>query len=104
MTMRRAEPLYYLPPGYWVERSHALLVLRRPNGSMIDTFVGQQTIGEIVERYAWEDSAKRESRLARKCERVLDLPVSVVLGMLWLLGLISMGLCAVALYSLWSLL
>jgi hypothetical protein len=100
MTMRREEPLYYLPPGYRIERNHVLLVLRRPDGSVIDTFGGRRTIGEIIERYAWEDSTKRESR----CERSLELPMWVVLGMLWLLGAIPMGICAVALYSLWSVL
>jgi hypothetical protein len=94
MTMRREEPLYYLPPGYRIERNHVLLVLRRPDGSVIDTFGGRRTIGEIIERYAWEDST----------ERSLELPMWVVLGMLWLLGAIPMGVCAVALYSLWSVL
>jgi hypothetical protein len=98
--MRREEPLYYLPPGYRVERNHILLVLRRPDGSVMDTFGGQRTIGEIIERYAWDDSTKRESR----CERSLELPILAVLEMLWLLGVILLGVCAVALYCLWSVL
>jgi hypothetical protein len=104
MTIYREEHLTWLPPGYWVEQSDILPVLRRRDGSVAHTFDGQRTVAETVERYACEDSTKRESRLERTYERYLELPVPAVLGMLWLLSMIPLGLCAYALYSLWSIL
>jgi hypothetical protein len=104
MTICPEESLYWLPPDYWVEQSDILLVLSRRDGSVTHTFDGQRTVAEIVKRYAREDGTKRESRLERTYERFLELPGPAVLGMLWLLGIIPMGLCAAALYSLWALL
>jgi hypothetical protein len=104
MTIRREEYLYWLPPFCWVEQNDVLLVLLRPDGSVIHTFEEQSTVAEIVERYACEESIKPGSRLERTCERFLELPVWIVPGMLWFLGIIPVGLCAAALYSLWSML
>jgi hypothetical protein len=103
MTINPDESLYWLPPAYWVEQSDILLVLRRREGSVTHTFDGQRTVAETVERYAGENSTKRESRLERTYERFLELPRPAVLGLLWLLGK-PMGLCAAALYSLWAML
>jgi hypothetical protein len=101
-----AQTSYYLPTGYRVERDGGSLVLRRPDGSIMDTFDGQRAIGEIVERYAWEDSvdARKAGRLGSAYERFLELAVPAVLGLLWLAGTMLMGLCSVALYALWLLL
>jgi hypothetical protein len=104
MTTYPEESLYWLPPAYWVEQSDILLVLRRRGGSVTHTFEGQRTVAESVERYAGEDSTKRESRLERTYERFLELPGPAVLVMLWLLRIILMGLCAAAIYSLWTML
>jgi hypothetical protein len=82
-----------------------MLVLHRPDGSVVDTFDGRHAIGEIVERYAWEDSAKRgNSRLGRQYKQFLGLPVPMVLGILWLLGIVSIGSCAATLLYLRTLL
>jgi hypothetical protein len=83
-----------------------MLVLHRPDGSVVDTFDGRHAIGEIVERYAWEDSVaeRQDGRLGPAYERLLELPVPAVLGLLWLAGTIPIGLCSVALYALWLLL
>jgi hypothetical protein len=101
-----AQTSYYLPTGYQVERNRGSLVLRRPDGSLMDTFDGQRAIGEIVERYAWEDSVGegKDGKVGSAYERFLELPVPAVLGLLWLTGTVPIGLCAVALYSLWLLL
>jgi hypothetical protein len=104
MTTYPDESLYWLPPAYWVKQSEILLVLRRREGSVIHTFDGQRTAAETVERYAREDSTRRDSRLERTYERFLELPGPAELGMLWLLGKNPMGLCAAALYSLWTML
>ena len=104
MTTYPEESLYWLPPAYWVEQSNILLVLRRRGGSVTHTFDGQRTVAESVERYAGEDSTKRESRFEGTYERFLELPGPAVLGMLLLLGTIPMGLCAAAIYSLWTML
>ena len=104
MAIYPEESLYWLPPDYWVEQSDILLVLRRRRGSVTHTFDGQRTVAETVESYAGEDSTKRESRPERTYERFLELPGPAVLGMMWLLGIIPMGLCAAALYSLWAML
>jgi hypothetical protein len=104
MTTYPDESLYWLPPAYWVKQSEILLVLRRREGSVIHTFDGQRTAAETVERYAREDSTRRDSRLERTYERFLELPGPAELGMLWLLGKNPMGLCAAALYSLWAML
>ncbi len=104
MTICPEESLYWLPPDYWVEQSDILLVLRRREGSVTHTFDGQRTVAETVERYAGENSTKRESRLERTYERFLELPRPAVLGLLWLLGKIPIGLCAAAIYSLWTML
>jgi len=114
MIVRRdTSDYYYLPTGYRIERNSGLLVLVRPDGSVVDTFGGQRAIGEIVERYAWQDSSTQEEEEECKggrlggCsayERLFELPVAAVLGLLWLAGMIPIGLCAVALYSLWLVL
>ena|SRR5919202_804089 len=97
----RGEKSYYLPPGYIVEQHRCLLVLRRPNGSIADTFDKLQSIGELIERCAWEDSIDRDGG---RLEQFLRLPGPIVLGILWLLGLVPIGLCAVVLFHLWTLL
>jgi hypothetical protein len=97
----RGETSYYLPLGYLVEQHRGLLVLRRPNGSVADTFDERQAIGEIVERRAWEDSIDRDGG---RLERFLELPGPIVLGILWLLGIVPIGLCAVVLLHLRTLL
>jgi len=99
-----AQTSYYLPAGYRVERNRGSLVLRRPDGSVMDTFGGQRAIAEIVERYAWEDSVGKDGRLGSAYERFLGLAVPAVVGLLWVAGTILMGLCSVALYALWLLL
>jgi hypothetical protein len=94
---------YLLPTGYHVEQDRGLLVLRGPDGSVMETFGGQRAIGEIVERYAWEHSeCNKDGRQEGSAyERFLELPVAAVVGLLWLVGLIPIGLlCAVAFYSL----
>ena len=101
MTTYPDESLYWLPPAYRVKQSDILLVLRRREGSVIHTFDGQRTVAETGERYARKDSTRRESRLERTYERFLELPRPAVL---WLLGTIPMGLCAAAIYSLWTML
>lgn len=101
MTAYPDVSLHWLPPAYRVEQSDILLVLRRRGGSVTHTFDGQRTVAETVERHAGEDSTKRESRLERTYERFLELPGPAVL---WFLGTIPMGLCAAALYSLWTML
>ena len=101
----RKEPCYYLPPGYHVEQHRGLLVLHRSDGSVVDTFDAPQAIGEIVERHALEDCAKRgNSRLGQQYAQFLELPVPMVLGILWLLGIVPIGLWVVALLYLWTLL
>jgi hypothetical protein len=103
MLIRRATS-FYLPPGYLVERHRGLLLLRRPNGSVVDTFDERQAIGEIVERHAWEDSIDPGGGgLGCALERFLELPRPMVLGTLWLLGTVPVGLCVVALHYLWTL-
>jgi hypothetical protein len=119
MIVRRdtSDYYYYLPTGYRIERNSGLLVLVRPDGSVMDTFGGDRAIGEIVERYAWEDSSAQEEEEEEECkggrllggcsayeERLLELPVAAVVGLLWLAGVIPIGLCAVVLYSLWLVL
>ena len=99
MTIYPEESLYWLPPDYWVEQSDILLVLSRRDGSVTHTFDGQGTVAEIVKSYAREDGTNE-----RTYERFLELPGPAVLGMLWLLGIIPIGLCAAALYSLWAML
>jgi hypothetical protein len=81
-----------------------MLVLRRPDGSVAVTLYGKQVIGEIIERYAWEDSAEQKRcRVERACERFLQLPATIVLRLIHLAGAVSMALCVAALYCLWSL-
>jgi hypothetical protein len=104
MTTYPEVSLHWLPPAYRVEQSDILLVLRRRGGSVTHTFDGQRTVAETVERYAGEDSTKRESRLERTYELFLELRWPAVLGLPWLLGTIPMGLCAAAIYSLWTML
>jgi hypothetical protein len=115
MTLRpqTSSSYYLLPTGYHVEQNRGLLVLRRPDGSVMETFGGQQAIAEIVERRAWEDSSSVEQQQECKdgrqgssaYERFLELPVAAVVGLLWIVGLIPIGLLwAVAFYSLWLLL
>jgi hypothetical protein len=94
---------YYLPPGYRVEQNTGELLLRRSDGSAVVTLYGQRAIGEIIERYAWADQPRQEvCRTECVCERFFRLPVAIVLGVLYLAGAVPMGLCAAALYCLWS--
>jgi hypothetical protein len=51
-----------------------------------------------------ESKPKHGSLLGRVYERFLELPVPVVLAVLWLAGVALIGLCGVALYFLWLLL
>ena len=44
-----------LPPGYWVERDADLLVLRRPDGSIVATFSAGGFDPLEVRVAAWED-------------------------------------------------
>ena len=47
-------------------------------------------------------SQKREGRIAaRTYEWVLELPVPLVLGVMWFIGVVFISLCALALYSYW---
>ena len=48
-----------------------------------------------------EGSKKHEGMLQRAYEGFLELPVPVVLGAMWLMGVALMGLSALALYLLW---
>jgi hypothetical protein len=48
--------------------------------------------------------AKHRVRVGRLYDSFLDLPVPVVLVLLWLAGVVLLGLCAVALYLYWLLL
>ena len=48
--------------------------------------------------------AKDRGRVGRSYESFLELPVPVVLVLLWLMGVVLLVLCAVALYSYWLLL
>ena len=97
---------YYLPAGYQAQQTHDILVLRRPDGSVAITLSGQQAIGEILERCAWEDDTAewKGGRVERAYEWFLELPAPVVLGLLWLVGMVLVGMCVVALYSLWLVL
>ena len=89
-------------PGCWAEQYVVLLVLRRPDGSVMHTLDGERTPAEMIESYAREESIKRESRLERTRGRFVELPVSAVLGMLWLQGTIPTSSGTAALASLWS--
>jgi len=101
----RNETSYYLPPEYYVKHHRGLLMLHRPGGSVVETFNQRRAIGEIIERYAWEDSFKRgNSGLGRHYERFLELPVPMVLGIMWLLGILSIGSCVVVLLYVWMVL
>jgi hypothetical protein len=95
---------YYLPPGYQAEWTSGMLVLRRPDDSVAVILEGQRAIGEIVERYAWEDSLQQKvGRVASAYRRLLQLSVPIVLGLLYLAGAVLMGLCVASLYCLWLL-
>lgn len=48
--------------------------------------------------------AKHTGKLERSYESFLELPVPVVLVLLWLAGVVLLSVCAAALYSYWSLL
>jgi len=48
--------------------------------------------------------AKQPGIIERSYESFLELPVPVVLALLWLAGIVLLGLCAAALYSYWLLL
>lgn len=50
-----------LPPGYQLERDPDMLVLRRPDGSMVATFSARGVVPEHVEEAAWEDTARNQS-------------------------------------------
>ena len=43
-------------------------------------------------------------RIERSYESFLEVPVPVVLALLWLTGVVLLSLCAAALYSYWLLL
>ena len=46
----------------------------------------------------------RKGRIMRAYERFLELPVPIVLAILWLCGVGLVGLCVLALYLCWLLL
>ena len=48
--------------------------------------------------------AKQLGKIERAYESFLELPVPVVLALLWLTGVVLLGLCATALYAYWLLL
>jgi hypothetical protein len=48
--------------------------------------------------------AKQPGIIERSYESFLELPVPVVLALLWLAGVVLLGLCAGVLYSYWLLL
>lgn len=48
--------------------------------------------------------AKELGNIERSYESFLEFPVPVVLALLWLTGVVLLGLCAAALYSYWLLL
>ncbi len=52
----REEPK--LPPSYTLERDPDLLVLRRPNGSMVAAFSAFGVDPREIEREAWEDDRR----------------------------------------------
>ena len=45
-----------------------------------------------------------KGRIVRAYERFLELPVTIVLGVLWLAGIGLVVLCALALYMCWTVL
>jgi hypothetical protein len=49
-----------LPPGYSVERDPDLLVLRRPDGTIVAVFSVRGATVEAVEKAAWEDHRRRQ--------------------------------------------
>ena len=46
---------------------------------------------------------KPKGKIPRAYERFLELPVPVVLALLWIVGTMLMGLCALVFYLLWLL-
>ena len=48
--------------------------------------------------------AKQRGIIERSYESFWELPVPVVLALLWLAGVVLLGLCVAALYSYWLLL
>ena len=44
---------------------------------------------------------KREGRIVRTYEWFLELPVPLVLGVMWFIGVVLISLCALAPYSYW---
>jgi hypothetical protein len=102
--IEKAQISYYLPPGYQAEWTLGMLVLRRSDGSVVATLYGQQAIGEVLERYAWEDRTQQKCRRVESAyERFLQLPTLIVLGLLYLAGAMPTSICAAALYGLWLL-
>ena len=55
----REEPIQ-LPPGYWLERDADILILRRPDGSIVAAFSARGAEPSEVERAAAEDRQQRE--------------------------------------------
>lgn len=49
-------------------------------------------------------SSDRKGRIERAYEWFLELPVPIVLAVMWLTGIVLIALCALALYLCWSLL
>jgi hypothetical protein len=68
------------------------------------SFVWQngQTVGRIM--YDALGSTVHKNRIVRTYEWFLELPVGIVLLVLWLTGVGIVGLCALALYLCWVLL
>jgi hypothetical protein len=49
-----------LPPGYSVERDPDLLILRRPDGTIVAAFSVRGATTEAVEKAAWKDHRSRQ--------------------------------------------
>jgi len=47
--------------------------------------------------------AKQSGEIVRLHEAFLELPVPLVLALLWLMGVVLLSLCTAALYSYWLL-
>ena len=54
--------------------------------------------------YEGQAKAKHLGSIERSYESFLELPVPVVLALLWLMGVVLLSLCAAALYEYWLLL
>ncbi|HET7269758.1 MAG TPA: hypothetical protein VFI90_01610 [Rubrobacter sp.] len=100
--MHGEEHFYCLPHDCPVGRSSASLMVRLPDGSVTGTLGWQRRDGQTEETHAYEYGTEWRNWLDQVCVPFLELPVSIVLGMLWLSGMIPIGVCVVVFYFLWS--